>query len=243
LLGPSRAQERSILARLRKAGADTAHPMLLPGIVAELERLRQMNAVDEAIEEMEVELSQLDAETVAAWQQSIQTKAQRNRKKAKALLDTIYSKNVLLANAALLSSMSRHLWELPGLINPAATRKYRYLRRSDPDSPDFGIMRPGTPHSSGSTVYNFAAQNQSSTNYKNITGLETLTWEPDSMLHDREAEYQDTLRQASQRMKDRISTMIREYDDKIRMCTMEIDGMRMATQWVSTLLGLFTSRR
>lgn len=35
------------------------------------------------------------------------------------------------------------------------------------------------------------------------------------------------------KIRNRISEIIKEYDDKIRDCTMRVDGMAMATQWVS----------
>jgi hypothetical protein len=46
---------------------------------------------------------------------------------------------------------------------------------------------------------------------------------------DRSAKEQ--LQRVGQKIKDRIQGIIDEYDDKIRDCTMRVDGMAMATQW------------
>lgn len=40
------------------------------------------------------------------------------------------------------------------------------------------------------------------------------------------------LRRTGIKIRDRLSEIIKEYDDKIRDCTMRVDGMAMATQWV-----------
>lgn len=37
------------------------------------------------------------------------------------------------------------------------------------------------------------------------------------------------------KINDRLQAIIDEYDDKIRECTMRIDGMAMATQWVRSI--------
>jgi len=231
------------MSRLRKAGADTAHPMLLPGILAELERIRQMAAVDDMINELEAQISRLDNETVSSWRQSSQTKAERNRQKTKAWLDTTYSRNLLLANAALLFTMRGHLDEFPTLVNPPVMGRYQQLRLQDHGflgQPPFRIVRPGTPHSRGSipssswAPYNHIPHESE---YWSTTS-ETLASESDSIV-DTDAKYHDALQTASMRMKDRLSALIGEYDDKIRSCTMEVDGMAMATQWVCYLAFFF----
>lgn len=43
----------------------------------------------------------------------------------------------------------------------------------------------------------------------------------------------EMFQQTGQKIKDRIQGIIDEYDDKIRDCTMRVDGMAMATQWAS----------
>ncbi|KAL2147661.1 hypothetical protein VTI28DRAFT_8115 [Corynascus sepedonium] len=189
LFGASEEQERSVLARLRKAGTDTAHPMLLPGILAELERKRQMDIADEIIDELEMQIFQLDNETITSWNQSGKTTAERNRQKTKAWLDAAFSRNILLATKSLLFSMRRHL--------------------------DETLTAPFIGMSFGSEY----------------SGSETLVASDPDGTCDSDVKYQAFLQQASMRMEDRLISIIGEYDDKIRACTMEVDGMAMATQW------------
>jgi hypothetical protein len=40
------------------------------------------------------------------------------------------------------------------------------------------------------------------------------------------------MKRVSIKIRNRLSEIIKEYDDKIRDCTMRVDGMAMATQWV-----------
>jgi len=238
LFGASKTQEREILKRLSKAGSDTAHPMLLPGIFAELERIRQMNAVDEMIDELEAQISRLDNETVTTWQQSSQTKAERNRQKTKAWLDTTFSRNLLLANAALLFNMRGHLDEFSILANPRGMWRGYQPRLGDhrfPDHSPHRDLRGGTPHSRGSIPNNWHPCHHIT--YEEPEDM-TLSGTLVASEPDFDATYQDLLQQAGMRMKDRIGSMIGEYDDKIRACTMEVDGMAMATQWVSFLAPL-----
>ena len=44
--------------------------------------------------------------------------------------------------------------------------------------------------------------------------------------------YRTTFRRVGAKIRDRVQEIIDEYDDKIRDCTMRVDGMAMATQWV-----------
>ncbi|KAK3296415.1 uncharacterized protein B0H64DRAFT_169712 [Chaetomium fimeti] len=227
LFGASEGQERSVLARLRTAGPDTAHPMLLPGILAELERKRQMEIADEMIDELEMQIFQLDNETLTSWKHSRQTTAERNKQKTKAWLDAAFSRNILLTTKSLLFSMRRHLDEYAMLVNPTM-RGAHDLRRQDPDHSACKGLRPGTPHSSTSSNWQFCSQ-MSLDSESSVS--ETLTTSNPESTCDPDATYQVILQQAGMRMEDRFLSIIAEYDDKIRACSMEVDGMAMATQW------------
>ncbi|KAK4119078.1 hypothetical protein N657DRAFT_650634 [Parathielavia appendiculata] len=226
LFGASEDQERSVLARLGRAGPDTAHPMLLPGILVELERKRQMDIADEMIDELEMQIFQLDNETITSWKQSVQTTAERNKQKTKAWLDAAFSRNILLATKTVLFSMCRHLDEYSMLVNPRVRREHDF-HHQDRDHFAQGGLRPGTPLSVTSSHW----QVHSQISFSEYSGSEPLeASNPDSTC-DPDARYQELLQQAGMRMEDRLVSIIGEYEDKIRACTMEIDGMAMATQW------------
>lgn len=46
--------------------------------------------------------------------------------------------------------------------------------------------------------------------------------------------FREKMRRIGFKIKDRVQAIVDEYDEKIRDCTMRVDGMAMATQWVST---------
>jgi hypothetical protein len=234
--GPSERQQKDIIARLKRAETDATHPMLLPGILAELERGRQMHNVDEMVNGLEEQLTRIGQETVSSWRLSSQTKAERNRQKTDAWLNTTFSKNILLTSVALLHSMRRHLDEFQVATSWASAKQQHHLQRGyDSSHPGLAYAQPEVTHSLDRAVWSLS----SNSNYQRYTVPDsaynsrqnTLTDEPCS-INDDEARYHDALQQASMRMKDRLTSLIAEYDDKIRHCTMEVDGMAMATQWV-----------
>jgi hypothetical protein len=47
--------------------------------------------------------------------------------------------------------------------------------------------------------------------------------------------YIQQMRRTGERIKVRLAAIRDEYDEKIRDCTMRVDGMAMATQWVNSL--------
>ncbi|GAB1316369.1 hypothetical protein MFIFM68171_06579 [Madurella fahalii] len=233
LFGASVEQEKSVISRLKKAGADTVHPMLLPGILAEMERIRQMAVVEEGIGEMETKIFQLDNETVATWKRSGQTKAERNREKTKAWLDLNFSRNLLQATATLLLIMRKHLDEFPLLVNHYSMRRYYRLRHQELGLYEHHVQnaaRPSSPQFLGSMTNSWTLHDHKPYSSEYFPESKTLTSEPET-IYDPDAKYQDLLQQASMRMADRLVVMIGEYDDKIRACTMEVDGIAMATQW------------
>jgi len=117
IFGCSKKQETSILARLRKSGDDIAHPILLPGVLMEMERVRQMDAIEETIDDLETQIYLLDNETVTTWKNSNSTKAERNRQKTKAWLNATFARNFLLGYKSLLFKMRKHIDEFPHLVN------------------------------------------------------------------------------------------------------------------------------
>lgn len=233
VFGSCPEQERNILARLRKAGEDTAHPMLLPGVLAELERIRQMEAIEERIDDLETQIFLLDNETVTTRNRSGYTKAERNRQKTKAWLNATFARNLLLGYRSLLIKMLNHVDEFPVLVNhhPPPRVQMGHQGPSSREPASSKIFCPGAPHSVGSTG---SSNNKPRPAYDGHSGrwtdTETITAEPEK-IHVLD-KYQRSLRQAGVRMKDRLVALIDEYDDKIRDCTMRVDNMAMATQWV-----------
>jgi hypothetical protein len=242
VFGSSREQEISILTRLRKAGEDVAHPILLAGVLTEMERARQMDAIEETIDDLETQIFLLDSETVTTRKNTGSTKAERNRQKTKAWLNATFARNSLLGYQSLLFKMRKYIDEFPHLANQLIAHKgsihRRQIGRREPKSGDLLSSKIlDTPHSGedlGSMNDNNPPHNAYDSGILSKCWSEggTLTEEPEMILYDA-YEHQESIQQAGMRMGDRLITMIEEYDDKIRDFTMRIDNMAMATQWVS----------
>lgn len=177
LFGCSREQEKTVISCLKQAGEDVTHPMVLVEILAELERQRQFKVVDNMINELEMQIFELDRETVTAWNQHGTAQAERNRRKTKAWMNMSFARNALPAQKALLTRMHKHVDE------PETAYRDAEIARSD---------------------------------------LGTKLLDLDG----------DRIRVAGLMMKDRLLGLVDEYEEKIRDCSMRVDGMAMAEQLV-----------
>ncbi|KAJ9130657.1 hypothetical protein NKR19_g9805 [Coniochaeta hoffmannii] len=203
-----------------------------------MERVRQMDAIEETIDDLETQIYLLDNETVTTWKNSNSTKAERNRQKTKAWLNATFARNFLLGYKSLLFKMRKHIDEFPHLVNHLLAQrgftKKRYIGHHDPTSRD--IVFGKTPEMPWAWGAMGAVNNQPHHVYDSGISSqcwsedETLTLEPEMILYDADG-YHETIHQAGMRMRDRLIAMIEEYDDKIRDFTMRIDNMAMATQW------------
>ncbi|KAK0746654.1 hypothetical protein B0T18DRAFT_412099 [Schizothecium vesticola] len=125
VFGCSREQEKTVISRLEKAGGDVAHPMLLPGIVAELERKRQFDAVDDMTDELERRILELDFETVTTRNQHGTTQGERSRHKTKAWRDMSFLRTGLQGQKTLLTRMRKHVDEFPLVAKYQSETSYR----------------------------------------------------------------------------------------------------------------------
>ena len=186
VFGCSREQEKTVVSRLKTAGEDVAHPMLLPGIVAELERKRQFDAVDDMTNELERRILELDFEPFTTRNQHGTNQAERNRHKTKAWRDMSFLRTGLQGQKTLLTRMRKHVDEFP-----------------------------------------LVAKYQSEAAYRDA---KTVRSELETKLLDLDG---DCIKKAGTRMKDRLLDLMDEYDEEIRDCLVRVEGMEMATQWVS----------
>lgn len=231
--GYCREREKKISTRLKKAGEDTAHPMVLPGILAELEHIRQMKAVEESIDDLEAQAFLLRNETVTTWQRSNSTAAERNRRKTKAWLDLTFARNLLVGFKSLLIRMLNHIDDVPLLDNHNRTQTYHRVNQlHNLREPAFrNAYQSGTSHVRGiGTIVRDESQSWHDGDSRYRGGVDTVTSHPERINESHR--YQTSIQQAGIRMKDRLITLIDEYDDMIRDCTMRVDNMAMSTQWV-----------
>jgi hypothetical protein len=256
LFGCTLSVEREVLRRLGSglAVAEALHPLLIPGILAELERSRHVHIVEATIDHLETKIFELNGSSKMADSQESETE-ERNEEKRSAWLDTTYLRNGLISWNTQLAKMAAHA---NGLMNTASgvevtpsqniaatqggdsnsfgsnlSREMRSSRESSlsdtesegNDTPvvesigikdKFSYVNPGTPRDIKSTRSCCEASE-----LVKVYGTKIGSVTPN-----------DHFMRVGHKISDRIQSIIDEYNDKIRDCTMRVDGMAMATQWV-----------
>lgn len=191
--------EKQIVNRLNYATKDVGHPLLIPGIFAELERTRQVHIIESAIDDVETRILTVDSSPEEMDAMSTAMKESDNRAKRAQWLDTTYLRNQLVNWNTQLKKLAGHTDELSNIV----------FRQREPD--DARSCEPVKDE-----------------------GLKNEKCNGASGEH---------LQRVGVKIRDRIQEIIDEYDAKIRDCTMRVDGMAMATQWVrSTIPWGFSTR-
>jgi hypothetical protein len=232
--------ERGVLRRLQHIGEEAGHPMLLPGIVAELELKRHTRVVERGINYVEARIFELNFQSTNA---KILTRSQidiRNDLKRTSWLDLTYLRNSLSTWTAQLQKMaaianshdidgSRPREMFPTTEGTSYTELYRdceneqlseYL--NDFKSREAPVRSPIAPQLAGQGKHPDTPDSE-----KTCLGPGRVdTQEFDS-------KYQSKMFTTGNKIKPRLDPIIDNYDEKIRDCTMRVDGMAMATQWVN----------
>ena len=186
------AIEREILNRISRTEEQAFHPMLLPGIFAELERIRMVDIVEATIDEIEGAIYDLDAGvnsrnieqlTPGSYDPDNPYGSRYGRRNG--WLNTTFLRHKLQIWKTQLAKMVVHVDELL--------------------ETDFG---------SDSEAFSIQAERE---------GRQQIQPQTDDAA----------LKRTSIMIKDRLESLIEEFEDKIADCTMRVDGMTIATQWVS----------
>ena len=250
LFGCPLSVEEEIIKRLSFAMSEAAHPLLMPGIFAEIERSRHVHVVEATIDELETKIFELDIQSDREVMSSAEAE-RRNQEKRSAWLDTTYLRNGLISWNTQLVKMSDHVDELKTTVfRPAKFRGFamnvpKKVENdvSDVSAEDFKT-RAGLrfPHSELSDVFcaewgNYD-QDRSDEDQSILQGdrvQKTISGERLRTAQEYEGSIEavkEQMRHVGHKIKHRLQAISDEYDEKIRDCTMRVDGMAMATQWV-----------
>jgi hypothetical protein len=248
--------EEEILKRLSFATAEASHPLLMPGIFAELERTRHIHVVEATIDELESKIFELDYQSKDLEHTPASETEKRNQEKRSAWLDTTYLRNGLVSWRTQLAKVVDNEELLKNTIFQAGPDRDSSWRRESPNEritdfdsarsayeplgeedgtrtqpPRLSTMVRDSSHSSkGRDDFMLLRPNRTRTGKAPGRRFQSDT---DESFSDPEYAKQQ-MRKFGHKIKDRIQAIIDEYDDKIRDCTMRVDGMAMATQWVWT---------
>lgn len=154
---------------LSKVTTDVCHPMVVPGIFAELELARHIGLVDAGISDVETKIFELNTDPAATRTIGQAAIERKNEAKRTSWLDLAYLRNAIITWNYQLTKMS---------LEAARPNRTNSSISADVVSSDH-IVRTGNK----------------------IAG--------------------------------RLVAIHEEYEEKIRDCTMRLDGMAMATQWVT----------
>lgn len=277
MFGCSSAHEADIIRRLRNASTDATHPLLIPGIIAELERKRHGTAVDRTVDALEMKILEVNTLSLAETDGNSVAEKQ-NEEKRTAWLDTTYLRNQLVTWKIQLEKMEKHAEELSLTLFRSGPPVKPWNRLGDHKK---ASLPPDTSEAEEHRIYGmrissedinpkwkktpiFAGQNKdleseqdefdvvssiasspkiekpfkeypADLTHADFEWQEMSPFEGTVTLLIESDEIKEEMRRIGYKIHGRIRDIMDEYEDRIRDCTMRVDGMAMATQWVGAL--------
>lgn len=186
LFGCTLATEKQVINRIASANEHAFYPLILPGIFAELERIRIVEVVEATIDDIEGAIFELDS-GIATREASLSSSEEGHAG------GTRYVRRTVWLNTTFLRSRLQ-IWR---------TQLQKMIDHVD--------ELPSKDRSSACELSTSHADDERSRNHK-------------------EDDCQE--RQTAVIIKNRLCAIIEEYDEKIGECSMRVDGMTIATQWV-----------
>lgn len=222
--------ENSIIRRLSSVEGKAVHPLLIPGVIVEIELARHAGVVEKNINEVEAKIFELDSQPNVMQKLERAEIESRNEAKRSAWLDLTYLRNSLQTWNAQLRTMSDHVNELERHVFSGP------LCSAQQACDGWKCREPAVRRSRSQSC-----ANSRPTSLLSVAFHEVLVGEAGKMVsadeyfrkRQSELDFWSTLSQFGNKIRRRLDTIQIEYDERIRDCTMRIDGMAMATQWVS----------
>ncbi|KAK6958385.1 hypothetical protein Daesc_001184 [Daldinia eschscholtzii] len=222
LFGCPKSVEDEVIKRLSYPGIEFSYPLLLPGIFAELERDRHLRIVEDYMSNIEEKIFELDYQLPVEQQIRSANVEVRNKEKRAQWLDTAYLKNSLVTWNAQLFKMTKHAEELRDTL--FAPYEGRLSSPDNGDIADVGFN--ARKHLPIKLECHSECENP-------CKGSSSPDGKFETNIGRKEIESRNRrMRMCGVKIDNRLRSIIEEYEDKIRECTMRLDGMAMATQWV-----------
>ncbi|CAI6287394.1 unnamed protein product [Periconia digitata] len=175
LYGCTAIAEHIIIEQLSAIKEEACHPLLMPGIVAEIELVRHINLVEANIVLVENKILELEIQEGGTQDISSDQQIHRREEKRTAWLDLSYLRNSLITWNMQIAKMRAH--------SSIAVRESRVDSCNE------------------------------------LVDLFDKLASPSS------------LELVGEKIRNRLLAIQEEYEEKIRDCSMRLDGMEMATQW------------
>ncbi|KAI0182696.1 hypothetical protein EV127DRAFT_448982 [Xylaria flabelliformis] len=214
IFGCDLSVEEEILNRLLLARNDASHPMLLPGILAETERKRHVQIVDDIVDEVEARIFQLEIKPDAEYGIPKSHMDKLHKEKRSAWLNISYIRNCLV-------SWRKQLENIELQVDKIDRSFVAEPEWSDETVTSISHTPEGHPPLN---------EDRSPAELDQVVQVVPTCLNTDISASCRE-QFGNKYLTTGYKIKSRTRAIIEEYDDKIRDCSMRIDGMAMATQW------------
>lgn len=235
MYGCSFDTEANIISRLQRVKLEASHPLLLPGIFAELELVRQTKLVERTINEVEAKIGELDLPACEKGRTQQETD-QHNQDKRDAWLDLTYLRNAIISWNTQLQKMIHHSSKLNdeehevSQIIRVNTVRQDNCSREKPERMD-------SPLESARFAGQLVEKSDQTWHRPYAESKEEYTENPREKFrvpkdHGKKIFHTSQLSEVGNKIRSRLMAIKDENDEKIRDCSMRVDGMAMATQWV-----------
>ncbi|KAI0185423.1 hypothetical protein EV127DRAFT_348295, partial [Xylaria flabelliformis] len=237
LFGCTNSQKKYVIQQLSLAIQESAHPLLLPGMFAELERNRHNQIFESMISKLELMIPVSRSVEGLSNQQYFGDHSDSQARRD-VYLDILHLKHGLTTWSRQLKKMLEHAWTLDaeyvGKLRPVDIQIATPPREDAETIADLFLQDP--VNDENALIYEGRSSTQSSTSHR-IGRLDTgRPPEP----------HQTIMAKANIKTIERIKTILENYSDKIRECQTRFDGLTLTTQLfqgeTSVLLALAASR-
>lgn len=212
IFGSTLAIEKEIVKRLELDTRAIKHPLLIVGLIVEFERARHAKLVNKMSIVLENQILEFQVTTEELkGRVAMEEKYKRNETKRTAWLDTVYLKNGLLTWKTQLSKLVQHINDLENHI-------FLHGRLRTDSGMALTMERDHDLWTYKSDDESNFGDNRQPIHFSNRKA---------QGKHDR------SVLNSGKKIRGRLSAIQDEYDDWVRDCSMRVEGMAMATQWVS----------
>jgi hypothetical protein len=236
--------EEGIISRLQRVTFEASHPLIMHGIFAELELKRHTELVKSTINKVEERIAELDLPTNGTMLTQ-QDKEQRNESKREAWLDLTYLRNTIISWNTQLDKLIDHAGKLNETEYPGGTGKSSVAHKGQCTASEGKSESPSSPvppasADSGKWLDVWQRLDTMPDRTHVPAPDETTLDEQKSLLPQRCSTelHNCRMQEVGLKIKSRIMAIKDENEEKIRDCSIRVDGMAMATQWVRNQFSL-----
>jgi hypothetical protein len=239
MFGCTLSVEAEVLTRLTAATYEISHPLLVPSIIVEIERKRHLPIVEDTLDELEARIQELDEDPESLQGVAEAEKTARKEAKRSAWLDMLYLRNQLISWNTCLEALYKHINLLNRTIPQEKNMRFQYRNEYTGDlGEDEGSFSDFDSYSSGSNSDLSLADISPDAHTKGTNISQVIYEVPQAYSYPKPKSEtlmlsKSHMRRTGAKIRGRLQEIIKDYNEKIRECTTGVEGMVMATQWVS----------